>query len=113
MDFVYVLVNGSEWEDIVILLSNEAYKEKDYANVLNCGELNDPLLESRGDFMPEYYIILENSGWHYNLVGYKKKQIFKFKEIPYDIKKIIVNRCMEKNDGLFSLIPDFIQFKKN
>ena len=96
-----------------ILLSNEAYKEKDYANVLNCGELNDPLLESRGEFMPEYYIILENSGWHYNLVGYKKKQIFKFKEIPYDIKKIIVNRCMEKNDGLFSLIPDFIQFKKN
>jgi predicted NAD-dependent protein-ADP-ribosyltransferase YbiA (DUF1768 family) len=96
-----------------ILLSNEAYKEKDYANVLNCGELNDPILESRGEFMPEFYIMLENSGWHYNLVGYKKKQIFKFKEIPYDIKKMIVNRCMEKSDGLFSLIPDFIQFKKN
>ena len=96
-----------------ILLSNEAYKEKDYANVLNCGELNDPILESRGEFMPDYYIILENSGWHYNLVGYKKKQIFKFKEIPYDIKKMIVNRCMEKSDGLFSLIPDFIRFKKN
>ena len=96
-----------------ILLSSDAYKEKDYANVLNCGELNDPLLESRGEFMPEYYLILENSGWHYNLVGYKKKQIFKFKEIPYDIKKMIVNRCMEKSDGLFSLIPDFIQFKKN
>jgi len=96
-----------------ILLSNEAYKEKDYANVLNCGELIDPLLESRGEFMPEYYIILDNSGWHYNLVGYKKKQIFKFKEIPYDIKKMIVNRCMEKSEGLFSLIPDFIQFKKN
>uniref|UniRef100_A0A6C0H9R0 NADAR domain-containing protein n=1 Tax=viral metagenome TaxID=1070528 RepID=A0A6C0H9R0_9ZZZZ len=96
-----------------IILSSEAYKEKDYANVLNCDELNDPLLESRGEFMPEYYIILENSGWHYNLVGYKKKQIFKFKEIPYDIKKMIVNRCMEKSDGLFSLIPDFIEFKKN
>jgi predicted NAD-dependent protein-ADP-ribosyltransferase YbiA (DUF1768 family) len=96
-----------------ILLSNEAYKEKDYANVLNCGELNDPILETRGEFMPEFYIMLENSGWHYNLVGYKKKQIFKFKEIPYDIKKMIVNRCMEKSDGLFSLIPDFIQFKKN
>ena len=96
-----------------ILLSSDAYKEKDYANVLNCGELNDPILESRGEFMPEYYLILENSGWHYNLVGYKKKQIFKFKEIPYDIKKMIINRCMEKSDGLFSLIPDFIQFKKN
>lgn len=96
-----------------ILLSNEAYKEKDYANVLNCGELNDTILESRGEFMPEYYIILEYSGWHYNLVGYKKKQIFKFKELPYDIKKMVVSRCMEKNAGLFSLIPDFIQFKKN
>lgn len=95
-----------------ILLSSEAHKSKDYANVLNCGQLNDTILESRGEFMPEYYIMVDFLGWHYKLVTYKKKQLFTFTELPYDIKKKIVDKCMEKNSGAFALIPDFIKFKE-
>ena len=95
-----------------ILLSNESFKEKDFNNVVNCGQLNDSILESIGEFKPEYYIILDYNGYHYKLVGYKKKQVFIFKELPYDIKKKIVDKCMEKNSGAFSIIPDFIKFKQ-
>jgi len=95
-----------------VLLSQESYKNKDLRNVLTCGQLNDTVLESKGEFTPDYYIIVEYSGFHYKLIGYKTKQIFTFREIPYDIKKLIVEKCLEKNAGPFSLIPDFVELKQ-
>ena len=34
----------------LIILSSEAYRQKDYKNVLLCGQLNDSVLETRGEF---------------------------------------------------------------
>ena len=95
----------------LILLSKESYTSRDLNNILQCGQLNDSILESKGEFNPDYYIIVEFSGWHFTLVGYKKKTIFTFSELPYDIKKMIADKCMEKNAGTFSIIPDFKKFK--
>jgi predicted NAD-dependent protein-ADP-ribosyltransferase YbiA (DUF1768 family) len=95
-----------------ILLSSEAYREKDLANVIQCGQLNDSLLENRGVFLPEYYIIEDFTGGHYKLISYKDKMIFKFSELPYDLKKKIAEKCLEGETGTFAIIPDFQQFKK-
>lgn len=93
-----------------IILSQEAYKEKSYDNVLNCGEINKNLKDKK-DFEPNHYIITSYSGDHYKLVTYKKKTIFTFKEIPYDIRILIVNKCLERNAGIYYLVQDFRNFK--
>ena len=92
-------------------MSSDIYKNGDLKNVLQCGQLNDTILEQRCRFMPEFYIMIDHTGSHYRLIGYKKKMIFKFVEIPYDIKKMITEKCLEKNAGPFAIIPDFQKFK--
>jgi predicted NAD-dependent protein-ADP-ribosyltransferase YbiA (DUF1768 family) len=93
-----------------IVLSSEAYRTGDLKNILQCGHV-DNMLETKGVFNPEFYIIVDYTGSHYKTVGYKKKMIFKFAEIPYDIKMLTSEKCMEQNAGVFALIPDFQKFK--
>lgn len=94
----------------LIILSEEAYKEGDVDSVLRCGQLVDSVLESRGHFVPDYYIMTSYTGQHYKLVTYKNKDIFKFHEVPYDVKALVVNKCMERNAGPYYIIRDFQNF---
>lgn len=93
-----------------IIMSEIAYNEKAMHSVLNCGEVNK-YIQDRGVFNPDYYIMVTYSGNHYRLITYKDKLIFKFREIPYGIKVLVVNKCLEKNAGSFYLIEDFRNFK--
>jgi predicted NAD-dependent protein-ADP-ribosyltransferase YbiA (DUF1768 family) len=95
-----------------IVLSSEAFAKNDLNSVLQCGHLTDIILKSRGEFTPEYYIMVEYRGDHYKLITYKKKYLFTFPELPFDIKKMITDKCLEGNAGPFSIIPDFIRFKE-
>ena len=94
----------------VIIMSEEAYKNKAFDNVLNCGEINKDQNVNK-DFAPNYYVIASYDGQHYRLITYKRKHILTFREIPYDIKILIVNKCLEKNAGSYYLIQDFRNFK--
>ena len=95
----------------IIILSQEAYDSDDKDNVVTCGQLNDTGLEDVGKFEPSYYVIAQFSGDHYDLIGYKSKFMLQFDEIPHDMKKLIVMKCLEKNVGPYNLIPDFKSMK--
>lgn len=90
----------------LILLSLENYLAGDLRSVLQCG-----LAENEKILNPDYYIILSYTGNHYELITYKSRGAMKFKELPYYIKELIVDKCMERNAGAFYQINDFRRLK--
>jgi len=123
-DFKKIIKTCNFWADIwaiitiermlnikIIILSSESYLNNDLLNIIQCGNNEDKQINSLGIFEPEYYIILDHTGSHYRLIGYKNTKIFKFKELPYYLKNMLVDKCMESNGGLFNLIPDFKRLK--
>lgn len=91
----------------VILLSEYAYENGDINNIINCGRADDELL-ARNVFRPSEYIVLIHTGGHYKLVTYKGKGAFKFNELPRDLVNRVKSKCMERDAGLYSLIPEFV-----
>lgn len=96
----------------MIILSEEAYIDEDINNVLQCGQLNDTILSEKGEFKPKYYIITEWQGNHYRNISYKDKLMLEFEDIPYQLKKDIVEICNKGEKGTFSIIPKFKEFKE-
>ena len=94
----------------LILFSKENYTQGEVDNVLTCGQLNDDILEKAGIFEPKYYIMLNYLGYHYELITYKDKGALSFNEIPYVVKKLIINKCIERAAGPYYIIPDFKNF---
>jgi predicted NAD-dependent protein-ADP-ribosyltransferase YbiA (DUF1768 family) len=95
----------------IIVLSEESYPDH-LDDVMQCGQINDSEVDALKRFQPDYYVMVSYTGDHYKLITYKEKQILSFKEIPYDIKMVIINKCLEKNAGPYYLIPDFKKFKE-
>lgn len=95
-----------------IIFSELYFKEKDSINVLQCGQLNDTKLEENGIFEPSMYILSSHHGGnHYQLITYKTEKSFKYSELPENIKILIVEKCLEKMAGPYSLIPDFVNYR--
>lgn len=94
----------------IILAKDMTTTNGDVKHVIQCGERPPELSGPDAVFRPDFYIILEYSGGnHYRLVSYKRKQIFQYSELPFYVKKLVVDKCLEKVGGIFSIIPDFIQ----
>ena len=96
----------------LILFAKQFYATDNEDNILTCGQLNDKKMEDAGIFEPKYYIILNYLGNHYELITYKNHGALTFNEIPHDIKKRIVSKCIERAAGPFYIIPDFKNLMK-
>jgi len=96
-----------------IVLSQDHFLNGEKELVLQCSEA-DKKLQAQGVFEPSYYIITDYiKGVHYKLITYDKnvrRGAFKFNELPYRIKELVLEKCMEKDAGLYVLIPDFKAF---
>ncbi len=92
----------------LILFSKVEYDEKDFDSVVRCGL---PVELDEGEmFNPEFYIMANYLGNHYTLITYKDRGALKYQEIPLNVKKMIVKKCMEGQEGTFNKILDFKQF---
>ena len=95
-----------------VIFSETMYGENDIINVLQCGQLNDTVLEKRGIFEPSFYILVSHhKGIHYQMITYNQQKSFNFVELPGEIKTLIVDKCLEKMAGPYSLIPEFISLR--
>ena len=94
----------------MIILSQRAYLDGDLDGVMTCGEI-DPQIQREGRFEPRFYIMTTFSGDHFRLITYKNKRIFEYSEIPYHVKMLILNKCMERSSGPFYIIQDFRNLK--
>ena len=96
-----------------IVLSQDHFLNGEKELVLQCSEA-DKKLQAQGIFEPSYYIMTDYiKGIHYKLITYDKnikRGALTFNELPYRIKELVLEKCMEKGAGLFVLIPDFKEF---
>ena len=91
-----------------IIFSELNYREHDEVNVLQCGQLNDTILEERGIFEPSFYVLAAyHGGYHYQIITYNAAKSFSFEELPEEIKVLVTEKCLEKIAGPYSLIPEF------
>ena len=94
----------------LVIFSETSYDENAYESVLHCGELNKNL-QDIGSFNPNYYIMTSYNGNHYKSISYKDKKMLTYREIPYDVKMMVINKCLERNSGVFYMIQEFRNLK--
>jgi predicted NAD-dependent protein-ADP-ribosyltransferase YbiA (DUF1768 family) len=98
----------------IVLFSQLAFEPEEGApdldGVILCSEVSKELQE-RQTFSPDHYIFASYSGNHYRLISYKSHKIFQFREVPYDVKILILNRCLSRLSGVYYMIQDFRNFK--
>jgi predicted NAD-dependent protein-ADP-ribosyltransferase YbiA (DUF1768 family) len=92
----------------IIIFSEENFHQEDELNVLQCGQLNDVVLEERGIFEPSFYVLAAyHAGNHYQLITYNNQKSFDFNELPESIKLLVAEKCLEKIAGPYGIIPEF------
>jgi hypothetical protein len=64
----------------LIILSSERFHAGEMGGVLQCGQLNDRVLEDAGTFKPDFCIMADHMGMHYRLITYKGEALLTFRD---------------------------------
>jgi len=109
-----------------IVFNEDAYMDKALHQVMNCapaaaastsnrkGEKGGGSASPAIITSPEYYmLIISSQRKPIQPVIYKKRPLLRFVELPYDIKVLITNKCMEHAGADYTTITDFIEFRRN
>lgn len=85
-------------------------KSSDKDNVIHCGQTVEG---EAGVTNPRHYILIEYDprAQHFRLISYRDRKIFSFEQLPFDVKMMVVNKCVELAAGPFYAIADFKQFQ--
>ena len=79
-----------------------------------CNDLDQSLVDTQ-NIQPAFYIIVLNSGMHYELVSYNKQRIFTFETLPELVKERYLQSCLTVPVGNFLSsyyrIIDFLKYR--
>ncbi len=98
-----------------IIFSEEHFDNDEMDNILRCFDLNKKIID-KGIFEPEFYILASyEEDIHYKLIIYDKnlnKSAFTFLELPYRIKELFIEKCIEPNNfkSNYLIIPEIKNF---
>jgi predicted NAD-dependent protein-ADP-ribosyltransferase YbiA (DUF1768 family) len=91
-----------------IILSNDNYFNGSHTNIIQCGDMVPVEIEERKSYNPKYYIIVDHGSVHYRLISYKELSIFQFHELPWNLKDMLVKKCLgSKGKNIYEYIPKF------
>lgn len=120
-DFKEVLMTRKYWADSwsieklqlllnvkFIILDSFEYGRENYNNVLQCGDFVNEKIEKKGVFNPMYYILLDHTSNHYKMIVYKGNRMFRFHELPYGLRNLILDKCMIRGKTIYRYIPKFV-----
>ena len=77
----------------IIVLLEEKQRENDLNKIVNCNNYNKLDVNDQLGKHPTYYVILSLYETRYRLVTYKDKYTLRFSELPYGIKRRLIDNC--------------------
>lgn len=83
-----------------VVLSKDRFNEGDIEGVLvtNIG------MDAKPETIHRNHIMLDCNGINCRLIQYKDTSLFGFKELPFDLRRLITNKCKENPMGEFSYV---------
>lgn len=77
----------------VIVFLEDMQKNNDEAKIVSCNNYNSIDLSPQKSIKPKKYVILSLTETRYRLVTYRNKSLLSFKELPYGLKRRLIDNC--------------------